>query len=376
MSDIFISYASEDRPRAAAIAKALETQGWSLWWDRNIPAGRRFAEVIQEEIGKARCMVVLWSAVSVKRDWVIDEASEGKARGILVPVRIEPVEPPFGFRQIQTADLAGWRGDSSGVAFRALCQAIVAILSSDPQRPSSSGSGQLGVEARLEQIASLVSMKDPAGSRRHLHTFKFEALAQSSDEVLDRAVTLLMGRLEFVATQEGAPMAVRLLRQEIFESIKALAPKPLGSYFERGELEGMDLYGFDFSGADLRNVSLRHAFLVEANFAEANLDQADFTRCYMRNGNFSRASLAGANLTDADWFNARGLAEEQLAEARRDTVAACPGNVEAIEEYLRSKYGFPMESWEPRLQEQLRSTWRQYLAPGGLCAFAARLNHL
>jgi hypothetical protein len=59
MSDIFISYASEDRSRAAAVAKALEAKGWSVWWDRNIPTGKRFHEVIEEEIGKARCMVVL-----------------------------------------------------------------------------------------------------------------------------------------------------------------------------------------------------------------------------------------------------------------------------------------------------------------------------
>ena len=41
MSDIFISYAREDRPRAAAIARALEAQGWSVWWDWIILAGKR-----------------------------------------------------------------------------------------------------------------------------------------------------------------------------------------------------------------------------------------------------------------------------------------------------------------------------------------------
>jgi len=85
MSDIFISYAREDRPPAEAIAKALGDHGWSVWWDRIIPAGTKFADVIQEEIAQARCVIALWSGVSVKKDWVIEEASVGRDRGLLVP---------------------------------------------------------------------------------------------------------------------------------------------------------------------------------------------------------------------------------------------------------------------------------------------------
>src|ERR1700683_859042 len=105
MSDIFISYARQDRPRAEKIARALETQGWSVWWDWVIPTGRKFRRVIEEEIHKERCVVVLWSAPSVKSDWVIDEASEGKERGILLPVLIEKVRQPMGFRSTHAADL-------------------------------------------------------------------------------------------------------------------------------------------------------------------------------------------------------------------------------------------------------------------------------
>jgi hypothetical protein len=53
---------------------------------------------------------VVWSAASVGRDFVLDEADEGKRRGVLVPVRIDDVEPPLGFRQLQHADLVGWQG--------------------------------------------------------------------------------------------------------------------------------------------------------------------------------------------------------------------------------------------------------------------------
>ena len=39
MSDIFISYASEDRDRVKSLARALEQEGWSVWWDRAHPHG-------------------------------------------------------------------------------------------------------------------------------------------------------------------------------------------------------------------------------------------------------------------------------------------------------------------------------------------------
>jgi formylglycine-generating enzyme required for sulfatase activity len=128
MSDIFISYAREDRPRAEAIAQALEGHGWSVWWDWNIPAGKTFRHVIQQQLDKARCVIVLWSATSVTRKWVIEEASEGEERGILVPVLIEKVRPPLGFRSIQAADLITWQGDTTAPTFLRLRTDITALI--------------------------------------------------------------------------------------------------------------------------------------------------------------------------------------------------------------------------------------------------------
>jgi hypothetical protein len=33
MADIFINYASIDRPTARRLADALEVCGWSVWWE-------------------------------------------------------------------------------------------------------------------------------------------------------------------------------------------------------------------------------------------------------------------------------------------------------------------------------------------------------
>jgi hypothetical protein len=65
MSDIFISYARPDRPRAELLARHLEAQGWTVWWDWKIPAGKTFRQVIQTALDEARCVVVLWSAQSI-----------------------------------------------------------------------------------------------------------------------------------------------------------------------------------------------------------------------------------------------------------------------------------------------------------------------
>jgi len=70
----------------------------------------RFRRVIEEEIHKARSGVVLWSATSIASDWVIEEASKGNERGILLPVLIEKVRPPMDFRSTHAADLVGGMG--------------------------------------------------------------------------------------------------------------------------------------------------------------------------------------------------------------------------------------------------------------------------
>ncbi|HEX5021239.1 MAG TPA: toll/interleukin-1 receptor domain-containing protein [Candidatus Binatia bacterium] len=78
MADIFISYANEDRDRAGQLAALLEHEGWSVWWDRRIPAGRTWRSVLEGALDNSRCMIVLWSENSVNSPWVAEEAEEAR----------------------------------------------------------------------------------------------------------------------------------------------------------------------------------------------------------------------------------------------------------------------------------------------------------
>ncbi|MCW5591854.1 MAG: toll/interleukin-1 receptor domain-containing protein [Burkholderiales bacterium] len=161
MADIFISYASADRERARALAERLGEHGYTVWWDRTIPPGRVFDEVIQEALHAARCVVVLWSAESVKSNWVKTEAAEGLDQSKLVPALIEPVLPPIEFKRIQAADLTGWSGDSGHPEYRKLLGSVERLLqqpaqaANAPQQPPEPPRQKVQPPSRLTLLTTM-----------------------------------------------------------------------------------------------------------------------------------------------------------------------------------------------------------------------------
>lgn len=124
MADIFVSYAREDEGRIAALVQLLEAQGLSIFWDRHIPPGTSWRDHIGQALADARCVIVAWSHHSIVSSFVAEEADDARARGILVPVMIDSVMPPLGFRSLQAADLADLGSDAVPVGFDALLAAL------------------------------------------------------------------------------------------------------------------------------------------------------------------------------------------------------------------------------------------------------------
>lgn len=131
MADIFISYKKEDAGRVIRLVESLRAEGFSVWWDHGIKAGSEWDRAIRSELDAARLVIAVWSTASVQAIWVKEEANFGKARGILLPIKIDNVDPPFGFTMIQAADLTGWTGDKTDKRWEFLLHAIREQLSGE-----------------------------------------------------------------------------------------------------------------------------------------------------------------------------------------------------------------------------------------------------
>jgi adenylate cyclase len=128
LSDIFVSYSRADRARVAPLVKAIEAEGWSVWWDPEITPGEEFDSLISRELEGARSLIVVWTPNSVDSRWVRGEARDAADRGVLVPVRFDNAKLPIDFRALHTTDLDGWNEDASGPAFKSLRKALETLL--------------------------------------------------------------------------------------------------------------------------------------------------------------------------------------------------------------------------------------------------------
>ena len=140
MADVFVSYARADRDRVEPLVRALEGQGYSLWWDTQIAPGQQFDEMITKELQHAGCVLVVWTKASVASRWVRGEARDAADRGVLVPVRFDEVQLPIDVRAIHTTDLDHWNESPASTAFQNVASSIASLL----KRPAGATQSERG----------------------------------------------------------------------------------------------------------------------------------------------------------------------------------------------------------------------------------------
>lgn len=138
MADVFLSYGRSSFASAKRISSALEFAGYSVWFDKDIPAHRSFSEVIEEQLESARSVIVLWSREAVQSQWVRSEANRARETGRLIQIRLDDVRLPMPFDQIQCADLRGWDGKDSSAAWTSVLASVAALTEGEGRMSATS----------------------------------------------------------------------------------------------------------------------------------------------------------------------------------------------------------------------------------------------
>lgn len=135
MGDVFLSYDREDLERARPFAQALSDIGWEVFWDREVPIGTNWSDILDEELKKVKGVIVLWSKHSVNSRWVRIEAMDADKKGKYIPAVIdEDIELPLDFRYYkQNALLSDWDGNPRAYEFQRLTRAIARLAGGYPE---------------------------------------------------------------------------------------------------------------------------------------------------------------------------------------------------------------------------------------------------
>lgn len=118
MVDVFISYSRADQSQVARLAQAIEAEGYSVWWDKELPPHLSYGDVITEKIAQAKAAVVVWSHTAAKSEWVRAEADMARNQKKLVQTALGEVMPPLPFNQIQFAEIGDWQGEPDHPGWR------------------------------------------------------------------------------------------------------------------------------------------------------------------------------------------------------------------------------------------------------------------
>jgi TIR domain/Caspase domain/SIR2-like domain len=208
MADIFLSYAREDREIAERMVEVLRTAFGEerVFWDDDLRAGDPWRQALETRLEQARCAIVLWSSTSVTKEFVSEEASRAKDRGILVHALLaEGVRLPLGFGEVQYERLSGWcrSQDPQDADLRRLIEAIERRLQA--KRALLIGAGNYGradfmpalpaARGSIEELErvlgsrsggsfNVAALSDPTRQQMAVTVEKFMKQASSDDVVL------------------------------------------------------------------------------------------------------------------------------------------------------------------------------------------------
>ncbi len=344
-SFVFVSYTAADEPWATWVASILEGAGLTARiqvWDS--PPGTNFVEWMNAQLAGARWTVALYSEAYFASKWCTTEWTASLARQTLLPIRLEPVEPPETLRTLTWVDIFDL--DESRAKERLLYAVGAQVMprlakfpgkATDQAWPptqtespiSSHGATIYNNYARSSSDDFAEAIKLLGSELRHARLGGIRLLARIAIDHPNEQRTVVGILSSFVVEQThnlqrrihgGLPEVV--IDTDVQAAITVLGEIPGEPGFSRADLRGSRLYGADLSGLDLS-----YADLSGADFTGANLRETDLT---------------AARLYDANLSKATGLENEQISAAWGDPGTQLPSLLERPESWP------PYDSWSPR----------------------------
>jgi hypothetical protein len=187
MADVYIVYASEDR-NIAKILHDLISEQWTVWWDDYIVGP--YSNKIEKEIEKSGCVIALFSRVSREKITVLAELDLAvKLKRIIIPIKIEAVEPTYPHNINSTIDLSTWNGEYDNYNFLLLQKKLAKVVMprKKPKRPSFINKGSLPLPTFFFSVSSYdTQLKPPNEAISALRIFGVKNILVSAYDLVSR----------------------------------------------------------------------------------------------------------------------------------------------------------------------------------------------
>ena len=125
VTDVFISYARQQRDEAKALARDLTAQGYDVWWDHRLNYGDDIDETIRQRIAATKAVIVIWSAEAAASKWVKGEAGLAADQGKLISTKMPGFSIdhlPLAYRAVHTGNV----DDRAGITRTLMARRVVA----------------------------------------------------------------------------------------------------------------------------------------------------------------------------------------------------------------------------------------------------------
>jgi hypothetical protein len=233
MGSVFISYAHEDETKARKIKERLEEFGFSAWAFGTAPARRDdISTVIDAEIDRVACVLVLWSKSSRNSVWVRGEALRGLAASKYLGLLLDPLIPPVPFNALNAPDISDWSGLNEHLGWDALIRGL-ADLSEKPteiiQRLESAQQGERIEGDRLTEAQPRLPLNEPE------QELDAGPVQDDVDAIISAAQALLSQstKLDVSASLAQATLDQEMLRDAAFVvSSSGNVPRPRHAKFD------------------------------------------------------------------------------------------------------------------------------------------------